>query len=513
MGTHITGANPPPMPRRRSRRKVPLLALVLACGSLAGRASAHGLSLAAGTREPLTVPTWLFLTTGGATVGASFLLASFVTDRSFIASIHEWRTDLSHTGLLPRSRARSNRSKGLTRHRLLSGIVSVVGLVGLVAVVVIGFIGPETPAENASYLLVWVGWWAGFTMSTYLVGNSWPALNPWRTIASVLPTFDRPYPDRFGAWPATVGLIALVYLEIVGPPVVLSGTFTPPSFIATLAIGYSIVTFAGTIRYGDAWFDRADPVSHVFQYYGRVAPFSYDRPNSDGGFAGEGTAETNETSAGFHARLPGMALSRPHFVDGPDEVAFVVALLWATTYDGLVATPFWADLLRPLNVSGLTARIVYLVVMIVGFVLFLTFFRLAVRASREMLEAHVTRAELAARFTPPLLAIAAGYHLAHYLGYFLSLSPALVESLLSPLSASGSYLTLTLPEWFGGVGLASVLAGHVLAIWVTHSSAYDRFPSRLQAIRSQYPIIAVMILYTMTSLWILSQPTIKPPYV
>ncbi|MFC4549425.1 hypothetical protein ACFO3H_03830, partial [Halorussus sp. GCM10023401] len=55
--------------------------------ALAGRASAHGgaLRAAAGT---LSVPTWLFLLTGGGAVGASFLLASFVTDRAFVRAVH-----------------------------------------------------------------------------------------------------------------------------------------------------------------------------------------------------------------------------------------------------------------------------------------------------------------------------------------------------------------------------------------------------------------------------------------
>jgi hypothetical protein len=324
----------------------------------------------------------------------------------------------------------------------------------------------------------------------------------------VLPSLDRPYPDRFGAWPAVVGLIALVYLEVVGPPPALAATLTPPVFIATLAVAYSVVTLSGALYYGTSWFDRADPVSRVFRYYGRVAPVAFERATDDdraGDDAGDGRS--------FRLRLPGTALSKPRLVDGRDEVAFVVALLWATTFDGLVSTPAWRALLRPLGVSDLAARAVYLITMAAGFLVFYWVYRLAVGASRDLSEAHVSRAELAYRFAPPLLAIAAGYHLAHYLGYFLRLFPGMVESFLDPFSASGTVLTLSLPDWFGGVGLASIILGHLLAIWVAHTAAYDRFPSRLQAIRSQYPFIVVMVLYTMTSLWILSQPVIEPPFL
>ncbi|MFT4881252.1 MAG: hypothetical protein ACI9HI_001255, partial [Salinirussus sp.] len=60
-------------------------------------------------------------------------------------------------------------------------------------------------------------------------------------------------------------------------------------------------------------------------------------------------------------------------------------------------------------------------------------------------------------------------------------------------------------------GMAAILLGHVLAIWVAHATAYDLFPGRLQAVRSQYPFIAVMVFYTMTSLWLLAQPEVTTP--
>jgi hypothetical protein len=70
-----------------------------------------------------------------------------------------------------------------------------------------------------------------------------------------------------------------------------------------------------------------------------------------------------------------------------------------------------------------------------------------------------------------------------------------------------------MPSWFGGLELAFVLVGHLVAIWVAHATAYDVFPGRLQAIRSQYPFILVMVLYTMVSLWIVSEPSVTPPYL
>jgi hypothetical protein len=63
------------------------------------------------------------------------------------------------------------------------------------------------------------------------------------------------------------------------------------------------------------------------------------------------------------------------------------------------------------------------------------------------------------------------------------------------------------------VQLVFVLAGHVFAIWVAHGLSFDLFPGRLQPIRSQYPFTTVMVLYTMTSMWIVAQPYAAPPGV
>ena len=456
----------------RRRHAVALVVCGLGWLAATGTASAHGGSLASGGREPLTIPTWLFLSTGGAAVGASFLLASFVTDRAFIERIHDWGRPLS---------GEFERALGLAGR--------LVGLVGFAAVLVVGFVGPTNARTNLAILLVWVGWWAGLAMTTYLVGNAWATLNPLKTLAELLPTLDRTYPDRVGSWPAVAGLLVLVWVEVVSP------LADQPRLLASVVAGYAAVTLAGALVFGpDDWFARADPVERVFRYYGRFAPI--------------GRGED-----GLRLRLPGMDLSSRRLVDGPDEVAFVVALLWVTTYDGLVTTPAWRDLTTPLVAAGVPPHLLYPVALGVGFAGFLGVYRLAVRLSRDISDTYLAPAVLAQRFAPPLVAIAVGYHFAHYLGYFLVLAPSLAVALASPFASPATVPTVELPGWFGGVALASVIAGHLVAIWVAHAAAYDLFPARLQAIRSQYPFIAVMVFYTMTSLWVVSQPEVALPHL
>jgi hypothetical protein len=184
-----------------------------------------------------------------------------------------------------------------------------------------------------------------------------------------------------------------------------------------------------------------------------------------------------------------------------------------TTYDGLVATPAWETVISPLVSAGVPALLIYVIAIVAGFLGFYYVYRYASRRARDTVNSYVTAEYLARYFAPALLPIAAGYHLAHFLAYFLRLSPSLVEVVGTPLSAPASAPVLTIPGWFGTFQILLVLLGHVLAIWVAHSRAFELFPGIFKPIRSQYATTVVMIFYTMASLWVVIQPFGAPPFV
>ncbi|MFD1644951.1 hypothetical protein [Haloarchaeobius litoreus] len=444
--------------------------LLLATGTVL----AHGGSLR-GEAATIAVPAWLFLLTGGAAVGASFLLAATVTDRRYIASIDDWHRTLRRFPV------------AVSRY-----LAPLVGVVGFVAVLWFGFTGPTTPLRNLSVLLVWVGWWAGFTMTTYLVGNTWRALNPFRALVRAVHALvggpAREYPDRLGSWPAVVGLLALVFTEVVLP------LADDPRLLATAVTGYGFATTLAGLVFGETWFDRGDPVSRTFAAFGAVAPLV-------------------RTDDGVRLRLPGMGLTDSSVVRDRSDVTFVVTLLWVTTYDGLVTTPFWGGFATTVVEAGVPALLTYLLAYLLGFGVFVGVYLLAAWLARLTGETFLTPDALGRRFAAPLLAIAAGYHLAHYLSYFVVLSLPLSQVLANPTAPPLNPQRFGLPAFVGGLELAFVLLGHLLAIWVAHSTAYDTFPSRLQAIRSQYPFIGVMVVYTMVSLWIVAAPARTPPFL
>lgn len=424
------------------------------------------------SEEPASVPRWLVVSTGGGVVGASFLLTSLMTDHETIRSINGWRRSVPGETI---------RNVGVR----LTRIVSVV----LLGVIVLGgLFGTRNPRSNVAILVVWGGWWAGYTMSVYLIGNTWPAINPWRALVSVLSQRStREYPRRLGVWPSVVGLLGLVWLEVISP------IATAPSLLALVIVAYSLVTLVGATVYGtDEWFTHADPIARVFRWYGQVAPFQ-------------------RTETGIDLTPPSTALTDGAYQRG--GAVFVIALLWATTYDGLISTPLWNAVARAVVGIGIPALVVYAGVMGLGFVVFLFVYRTAARLSRRTGRTYVAAHVIEERFVLSLLPIAAGYHLAHYLGYFLTLSPSLVAVLTHPFSGVATPQVLVLPDWFGQLQLLFVLCGHLFAVWVAHATAFELFAGRLQPIRSQYPLIVIMILYTVTSMWIVIQPYTPPPFV
>ncbi len=451
---------------------VGFLAAVLLVSTASTETVAHAAALRDATPTTLEVPTWLFLATGGGAVGASFLLASFVTDRVFIRSFHEWGGRLPSPG------------------RIVALLGRLTGLGLLASVVYVGYMGPPTGYRNFAVVFVWIAWWGGYVASTYLIGNSWPTVNPFRAIAELFPSLEISYPDRLGAWPSVAGLMLLIWIEVVTP------LADDPRLLSSTILAYTAVSVAGSVAFGsETWFSTVDPISRALAYFGRFAPLE-------------------RTDDGISFRLPGMALTDPKLVSGRDEVAFIVCLLYVTTFDGFVATWLWESFAISAVGLGLPPLGVYFITYVTGFALFLGAFWWSMDLARQYGSTYITRDELGRRFAPSLLAIAVGYHLSHNLGFFIALLPSVVVVGAMPLDPPQQPPILgTLPGWISGIEMALVLIGHVIAVWVAHAAAYDLLPGRLEAIKSQYGVTLVMVGYTMISLWIVTTPIVEPPFI
>ena len=123
--------------------------------------------------------------------------------------------------------------------------------------------------------------------------------------------------------------------------------------------------------------------------------------------------------------------------------------------------------------------------------------------------------ELALHFGFSLLPIVLAYHVSHYLALLITQGTQLLPLLSDPfgrgwnLFGTADWLRVPLVPSAGAVWhaqVAIIVAGHVASVWVAHVEALRLFGSTRLALRSQWPMLVLMVLFTTTGLWILAQP-------
>jgi len=122
---------------------------------------------------------------------------------------------------------------------------------------------------------------------------------------------------------------------------------------------------------------------------------------------------------------------------------------------------------------------------------------------------------LVAAFTPSLLPIALAYHLAHNQAFLLLGTQYLIPLLSDPFGFGWDVFGTALHQvnfsliqtsmiWY--VGVVAIVGGHIVAILCAHAAALRLFVTRAAALRAELPMVALMIFFTMSSLWLLAQP-------
>jgi hypothetical protein len=125
---------------------------------------------------------------------------------------------------------------------------------------------------------------------------------------------------------------------------------------------------------------------------------------------------------------------------------------------------------------------------------------------------------IARLFVFTLVPIAIGYHLAHYLSFVVSAFQYLIPLISDPLGLGWDLFGTALhivrigivdarAIWYASV--VAIVLGHVAAVYLAHVMAVRVFGDRRAALRSQYPMLALMLGYTMVSLWIIAQPIVS----
>jgi len=203
-------------------------------------------------------------------------------------------------------------------------------------------------------------------------------------------------------------------------------------------------------------------------------------------------------------------------------VAFVIFMLASVTYDGLLATPLWVSLIFSLQSIagsfGVLSSLFYgtlglLVVPILFFTLYAGFVKLC-----QILGGGTDFWRLAGAFAYSLVPIALAYQAAHYYTLLLTEGQNVFYLISDPfgwgwdLFGTSGYepnagIVGAALVWYSQVAL--IVGGHVVAVYLAHAIALRTARSPKLALRSQLPMVALMVLYTVTSLWVLSQPIVE----
>ncbi len=505
-----------------------LLAAVAFCLGPAGPASAH----AFGQRYDLPVPLGLYVAGAAAAVAVSFLIMGvFVRGTAGVRTYFRLNLLRSRAGLLLARPAVLDAFRGLSVALFL-------------LLVVAGLWGNQYPTKNLDPTLVWVIWWVGLAYVSALGGNLWALINPWKAVFGwaeriyhrLRPGAELsrrlPYPAALGVWPGVGLFLAFAWVELV-----FDGRAVPRN-IALMALGYSLVTWTGMFLFGrERWLRHGEAFSLAFGLLARFAPTEVrvvapeaceacglacrDR---DGecidcyecfGRADEGHREWN-------LRPPGAGLLRNEPVS-PSMMVFVLLMLSTVTFDGFMGTPAWATLEGALagrlrDLAGYRETAVQTLGLVTFPVLFLGVYLGVCGAMSAIAGERRPAAGLARAFVFTLVPITLAYHLAHYLTYLLIQGQLMIPLTSDPLGrgwdllgTAGYRLNIAIVGarfvWYTAV--IAIVAGHILAVYLGHTTAFRSMRGRASALRSQYPMSALMVGYTIVSLWILAQPIVE----
>lgn len=447
---------------------------------------AHGIG---GVRD-LPVPASFFYTTAAIVLVVSFVVLGLL-----------WRRPLleRHAGgrLLPRTLQAVLLSRPL---RVLLGAGSVALLILTLAT---ALFGTTTELLNFAPTFVYVIFWLGIPLLSVTLGDVWRVLSPWRAIADATvwllerggrdarPVLVSPW--AWGRYPAAAALFAFVALELAHPR---------PAYPRTLAIAialYSYWALAGMAVYGrETWTRGGEGFAVAFGLLARIAPFAV----RDGAII-------------VRWPLTGLAGAEP--VRG--ALVFVAVMLGSTSFDGFTRTSEWQDLLgnvrvrftddsqrvldlatTAVNIAGLAA---FVAVVVLTYLAAAVSVRRLVRAPRSLVP----------DFILPLVPIAFAYVVAHYFSLFLIQGQFIVTLASDPFGRGWDLfgtvdfapnLAIVSPETVWYAQVVALTVGHVAGLAIAHDRAVALFEDRRDALRSQYPMLALMVLYTVGGLWLLS---------
>src|SRR3984893_15225440 len=427
-----------------------------------------------GARYDLPAPLYLFLIGAGAVVFISFLL---VLQRP-VTRAQPAGDDVPPVPKVP------------SWPGWVMFVVAIVMILG-------GLFGTQSAPDNIVVTAFWLVFCIAVPISVAVVGNYWPYISPLNVVARLVGTQARlRWPRWLGYWPAAI----LFFLFACGE-LVFNGVTTTPAGTAQVMLAYGVADVMMAYLFGaETWLRRGEVFSVLFATWGRLGYLRFGAAGRRGFFSG---------------------LTRP-FEPTVSRLTFVLMLLVSVSFDGLLATPAWKNLvgalpewLRP-GAAGYTVLLVLVFVAMVAqnWGVFAAF-AAAVRAVGHLDEPLIN---VIAGLIPSLVPIAFGYLLAHNFDYLAINGQLLIHQASDPFGmglnvfGTANYepnrnLIPTAFVWYFEIVL--IIGVHIAAVVLAHGYLGRVARTERQGRRAEWPWIAAMVGYTMMSLWLLAQPIVQ----
>ena len=371
--------------------------------------------------------------------------------------------------------------------------------IAFILTILVGFVGKQVPAENFATIFLWPVWLKGVAIIAALLGSPWAILSPWKTLYDGLTRIEGEpiavlgeYPSWLGVWPALAGF--LLWIGILEN---LTAVPRSPRLTALLITGYTTVMLIGGVAFGPQWFRQADALAVLYRLFGRVAPVTIEPTTSDR----------------YHVQLrwPWHGCLQP--VAGIAAAAFIIATVYTVSFDGFTSTPEFQALLFTVRDALGVGRTVSVLLYLLGFTGFVVIFILVSHLTQRLAGArHAAWIGAVFAFAPTVLPIAVAYEIAHNYPFVLANAGQLGAALWSFLGPGHgpaidplAWLSLS-AYWWSQVLL--IVIGHIVAVIAAHYVAVARYPTVTAARRGHIPLTALMIGYTVLSLWIISRPIV-----
>ena len=222
----------------------------------------------------------------------------------------------------------------------------------------------------------------------------------------------------------------------------------------------------------------------------------------------------NASQTKINLRIPGSGLIKTDSIS-TSQMLFILLLLSAVTFDGLMGTMIWMRLqnsvieyIPNLLVVG-SLGLILVTLVFIGLYLCFSFLM------NSFSGANYGTFTFANKFVTSLIPIALAYHVAHFLLFLLIQGQLMIPLISDPfgqgwnLFGTENYrlnFKIMSPTFFWIISVTSIVIGHVIGVVVSHLIAVKTIRDRHKAFKSQYPMLALMIFYTIASLWIITQP-------